>query len=277
MGERLKVVANEDLTLDAGLWEEANSANRHRIVHPPMPTMFEQVVSYLEHVADSEPDRNEGLSIGREAVAATAVCLRWGSYLAVLLDRSKPICAEVQDPDHSRIANTEMARINIETSAALAQWIDLMRCDYWRYQALVLASRHLPMPQQRVRRDREYVHLFALSRPEVASLLDLPNAGDLYEQATAHPTRTLANGLINACWRNGPVEDIHAGTCGTYPLLQRRATMREEQTLMRTTAERLAQGLYGFSLPEDNTDLRSWPDRVLPYAFAHQLLVVCQS
>ena len=138
---------------------------------------------------------------------------------------------------------------------------------------VVLASRHLPMPQKRVRRDREYVHLFALSRPEVASLLDLPQAGDLYEQATAHPTRTLANGLINACWRNGPVEDIHAGMWGTYPLLQRRATVREEQTLMRATAERLAQGLYGLSLPEDNTDLRSCPDRVLPYAFAHQLLV----
>lgn len=88
MGGQLRVVANEDLTLDAGLWEETDGATRQRIVHPPTPTMFEQVLSYLEHVADSQPDRYEGLSIGREAVAATAVCLRWGSYLAVLLDRS---------------------------------------------------------------------------------------------------------------------------------------------------------------------------------------------
>ena len=110
----------------------------------------------------------------------------WGSYLAVLLDRSKPVCADVQDPAHCRIADSEMARINIEASAALAQWIDLMRSNYWRYRALVLASRHLPMPQKRIRRDREYVHLFALSRPEVASLLDLPQAGDHYKQAAAH-------------------------------------------------------------------------------------------
>ena len=39
MGERLKVVANEDLTLDAGLWEETDGAPRQRIFHPPTPTM----------------------------------------------------------------------------------------------------------------------------------------------------------------------------------------------------------------------------------------------
>jgi len=39
MGERLKDVANEDLTLAAGLWEETDGAPRHRIFHPPAPTM----------------------------------------------------------------------------------------------------------------------------------------------------------------------------------------------------------------------------------------------
>jgi hypothetical protein len=62
----------------------------------------------------------------------------------------------------------------------------------------------------------------------------------------AYPTRTLANALINASWRNGPVESIHTGPWGTFPLLQRRVTVREEQPLMRTTASRLAQGLLAF-------------------------------
>jgi hypothetical protein len=226
----------------------------------------------VERVADSQPDQYEGLSIGREAVAATAVCLRWGSYLAVLLDRSKPVCAGVQDPDHSRIADSEMARINIEASAALEQWIELMRRDYWRYQALILASRRLPMPQKKVTRDPRFAALFVLSRPGVVSFMDLPSGGEAYDRVMAYPTRTLANALINASWRKGPAETVHAGLWGTFPLLERRVTVAEERTLMRTTASRLAQGLYGFS-PDDAGDLRPWAERVLPYASAHEILV----
>ena len=65
----------------------------------------------------------EANRIGREAIAATAVCLRraptWQCYL---LDHTKPPCADVRDPEKSRIFDDEMARINIEASAALAQW-----------------------------------------------------------------------------------------------------------------------------------------------------------
>lgn len=272
MANPLQVAVSDELTLDAGRWEEINGETRRRVIYPPTPTMFEQVMAYLERVADSQPDRYEGLSIGREAVAATAICLRWGSYLAVLLDHTKPVCDGVQDPDRSRISDSEMARINIEASAALEQWIELMRRDYSRYQALVLASRCLPMPQNKVTRDPGYVHLSVLSRPGIVSFMDLPSGGETYDRVMAYPTRTLANALINASWRNGPVETIHAGLWGTFPLLQCRITLAEERTLMRTTASRLAQGLYGFS-PDDTSDLRSWAERVLPYAFAHEILV----
>ena len=129
MANPLQVVVSDELTLDAGRWEEINGETRRRVIYPPTPTMFEQVMAYLERVADSQPDRYEGLSIGREAVAATAICLRWGSYLAVLLDHTKPVFDCVQDPDCSRITDSEMARINIEASAALEQWIELMRRD----------------------------------------------------------------------------------------------------------------------------------------------------
>ena len=56
---------------------------------PPEVALFEQVLAYLESLP--KPANYQGLSIGREAVAATAVCLRWGSYLAVLADRDKPL------------------------------------------------------------------------------------------------------------------------------------------------------------------------------------------
>lgn len=68
--------------------------------------------------------------VGLEGVAA-AVILRWGSYLAVLLDHDKPIWPEVHSPRTSRISDEEMARINIEASAALAEWIDLPDGPGW--------------------------------------------------------------------------------------------------------------------------------------------------
>ena len=60
--------------------------------------------------------------VGREGVAATVLVLRWGSYLAVLLDRDKPLWSAVRSQGISRISDEEVARINIEASAALAEW-----------------------------------------------------------------------------------------------------------------------------------------------------------
>jgi hypothetical protein len=59
------------------------------------------------------------------------VVLRWGSYVAVLADKAKPVWAEAHSPEVSRICDSEMARINIEASAALAEWrFELARSDY---------------------------------------------------------------------------------------------------------------------------------------------------
>jgi hypothetical protein len=48
-------------------------------------------------------------------VTAAALVLRWGSYLAVLLDRDKPAWSGPRGK-MSRISDGEMARINIEAS-----------------------------------------------------------------------------------------------------------------------------------------------------------------
>ena len=78
---------------------------------------------------------------GREGVAAAALTLRWGSYLAVLLDQDKPVWPQVTMPGViSRISDQEMALINIEASAGLAAWVDLYRAEPLGER--VLAARH---------------------------------------------------------------------------------------------------------------------------------------
>ncbi|MGH7730217.1 MAG: hypothetical protein ACRENJ_03105, partial [Candidatus Eiseniibacteriota bacterium] len=67
------------------------------------------------------PVRPSGSAAGREGVAAAAVVLRFGSHLAVLLDRDKPLRPAAQTKGASRISDAEMAHVNIEASAALAE------------------------------------------------------------------------------------------------------------------------------------------------------------
>jgi hypothetical protein len=93
-------------------------------------------------------------------------------------------------------------------------------------------------------------------------------------EAQAHPTRVFANALTNACWRNGPVEGIHAGRLTVLPLTQRRITKREERLLIRVTAERLVHGLLAaFELTQMEESERTWAERVLPYHLSPGLLI----
>ena len=116
----LLVRVNDELTLDAGWWEEGQDKDGdvQRYVHPPQKTMFEQIIEYLESLLPVQG--YPGLRLGEEAIAATAVCLRWGSYLAVLMDRDKPLWRQARQPALGRISDQEMARIMLHISNSVS-------------------------------------------------------------------------------------------------------------------------------------------------------------
>jgi len=99
----LRVRVNDELVLDAGTTEELSS---ELLVHPPKKTLFRQVLGYLRAKPDP-PSPPTGSTVENEGVAAAAVALRWGCYLAVLADRAKPVWAEARSPEASRISNSE--------------------------------------------------------------------------------------------------------------------------------------------------------------------------
>ena len=211
-----------------------------------------------------------GASVRREnSVIAGGIRSWWGHY------RRWP---KARRGGLSRIHDQEMARINIEVSAALEQWIDLMRHDPERYRRLVeLAMRHLPMTFWDTEITRDPDHLVTLAQPSMAARLMDAVAPHVLEKAQvevrAHPTRVLANAMTNFCWRGGPIEDIHAGQWSEYPSLQRRITPSEERMLMREAVGRLAQGIVAISeLLFEKSD-RSWSMRVLPYHLVPYWLV----
>ena len=141
---QLSVNVSDTLTLDAGWWEETMEETALgkplpcRLIHPPEPTMYDQVLRHLEMISYKAriPPESQ-LNFGEIALATIAVCLRWGTYFAVLADRTKPIWPQTGQEEISMIGDEEMARINIEASAALAQWIEQMRADDSHFRKMV--------------------------------------------------------------------------------------------------------------------------------------------
>ena len=143
-GGSLRVQVTEDLLVDGGNWELTEDQKGQPIarVVPPSIPMFRQVVDYLE----TKPTPAGGAAKREdEARAAVAVCLRCGTCFAVLSDPSRPDAPDIDDAEVSQIDDQEMARMNIEISAALAWWLTLRGEDERRYEDLVTrALAYLP-------------------------------------------------------------------------------------------------------------------------------------
>ena len=129
------------------------------------------------------------------------------------------------------ISDEEMARINIEASAALAQWIELMRADDSHFRKMVKVAQTLPMLQplldentnNKLYRTISFINS-PQSRQNFFAMLKEQYGDEWLEQKRAdimlNPARWLANGLINAYWRNkSGIEGIHAGEWEVRPLL----------------------------------------------------------
>ena len=274
--ELLRVRVNDELVLDAGTCEEVSGPHGPvRLVSPPETMLFHQVLAYLQAKPDPSMRSSDSM-VGLEGVAAAALVLRWGSYLSVLFDREKPLWPEVRSTATSRISDEEMVRINIEASAALAEWIDLHREDEGLFRQLVnRAVAYLPMP---TRTSEAKVTAFAaLADPEMATRLLQAISPEPLARARAdaahHPSRLFANALVNVAWRNGPVENIHAGSFQGYPLAQRRVTLAEEKELMKSASDGLALGMTVCQVLARERPRRSWPEQVLPYGLASMMLI----
>jgi len=281
----LTINVNDRCAIDAGYWQECIEEDQtpYRLVSPPQTTMYRQVLSYLEEtIRDEKVPPKSQLHFGEVAIATVAICIRWGSYFAVLANHDLPQWTAAFDPEVSCIGDGEMARINIEASAALASWIDLMQADQQHFRKLVKAAiQLLPFPIAQLDGSTYYNRFRALGAINSANgrrFLMEAFARDFGSEwlerekarVLVHPTRALANGILNEHWRNGSgIEDIHAGGIAPpRPLTQCRLTQAQETLLMQETAELFVPTLRAFSNVVSKPSEETWPGQALPYAIA---------
>lgn len=281
----LTLRVNDQCAIAAGYWQAHvdEDLEPYRLVSPPKATMYQQVLSYLAEATKNQkiPPKSH-LHFGEVALATVMVCIRWGSYFAVLVNHDQPQWAPAHDPETSCIGDSEMARINIEASAALAQWIDLMRLDPAQFRKMVKAALHLlpsivPTPDPATYYDRFRAFSSVNSANGRHYLMDVyarDFGGTWLEEEKArilvNPTRPMANGILNEHWRNGSeIENIHAGSIYTpRPLMQRRLTLEQEAVLMRETAELFVPTMRALYNVVTKPSQETWSEQALPYAVA---------
>src|SRR5690348_16483943 len=224
MANLLTVRVSEQVNLEAGTWEESVDQRQkpYRLITPPARTMYEQLLAYLIDAAEEQKIRPDPvLDFEEVALATVAVCIRCGSYFAVLNNPEQPLWAASKTA--SCIADSEMARLNIEMSAALTHWISLIDSDNNLFRTLVKAAlQFLPFPSVTIdpRASNSEFRLstfFNLQQEREGLMSNMKQVlGDDFVERKGqavlihpHSLRALANGLLLEFWRNGPIEDIH--------------------------------------------------------------------
>ena len=194
----------------------------------------------------------------------------WGSYFAVLVDSSRPFSPEAWDENTSQIADDEMARMNIEISAAIQWWLTLKCSDEQRYRKLVQrALTYLPIGRKTVTLSPEGDVLAECAISAMATAVQRAWSVEMLERdlriAGTHGVRVIANTMTLLSWRNGPVEKVHAGQRFGHRFNERRVLPRDEKAIIRQAQDVLYAALHAVEHMALDCAWPPLPERVLPF------------
>lgn len=280
---RLKIRVTDQLLLDAGTLEEISGPDnsKFRIITPAPQTMYQQVIDYLADATKQEKAPPQTAVDFQEVTYATlAVCLRWGSYFAVLAEKEVHDWTPLLQEEAPGIRDPEMARMNIEISSAFCQWLALIHTDNKQFRKLVKAALKFLPPLSQITFDKEsykkelWIRTFFNSKAGRAELMEsLQNKfGEDFilrkkEEITPHLMRTLANGVISETYRNGPIEGIHAGSYLPDLSVPSRISPFAENEVLATTAHRLLPTIHALYRIITKKTGETLEEKIIPYIF----------
>jgi len=250
------------LVLDLG---EHRAEAGAEVIEPPATPLYDQLIAWLDarQPAPAWKPRDVRRLSG---VATTLVCVRWSTWLARLCDAALPMWEHAGDAAVSGIDDREMARINIEASYAMERWIELLRTDRARWETLAAKALHyLPLAGRRVAPARTTPILVAL-HPEMPAVARqwVAEHPDRARPIGDKATRIFANAAMVLGYRNGPVEDVHAGGDEGVPFGVRRITPADEAAIMEFSGRELAVAVQLVETLVASG--AAWEEAMLPYS-----------
>jgi hypothetical protein len=261
--DRIRISVTDDLTLDAGSIEETGE---QFVIQPPDTPMIDQLFAYL----DQKPNCSSDIQIQHQGVGFTALCVRWGSYLATLMDVAADLHPAIsgfhkqQPAAYSFISDAEMKRMNIEISYNLYRVVQVFReqGNTRLWDLLNKAYTYLPMPHKRIPKNPEATKIIFASMATgayVVTQFERGEGGGMVKSGSNGDTRPairrvepedadrfLANALACNASRNTVVEDIHAGKAPTPPLKphEQRFTKSTQLAVMREVTANMGSVLF---------------------------------
>lgn len=254
---KITVKVSDDFYLDAGTIIEATDSIH---ILPPYIPLFSQLCDWLEE----RPLPTTGYTCWALGIGATALCIRWGTYLSVLMDETKPFDPQFTNRNTGIVTDGEMKRINIEASSNYAFLLERLDHNEIKIQDLLLrAYKWLPMPQKRVKCNRDAYKpiLWGLFSAAVSAQ---SNNTEQSASAVTHPYRALANTVIHSIYRMGPIESYHADWDMGSSLMYRRFTSKQIKPIMRSIAEQMS-GVVDISkkIKDPWLSLPPWPQSLV--------------
>ncbi len=237
---KLITSVSDSFSLDMGHVEEVNGVCR---ILPPDTMLFDQLLVWLK----GKPASHTMPGPVTMGVGMTALCLRWGTYLAFLMDENKPVDLDAKDGNINMISNDEMMRINIEASRNMERMLKMLHEDRDTAPSIIIRAYDLlPVMKSKLRINKGPIHPYYkdVLQSAVALSAAFPLDPEKSDYINNHTYRVFANFMIYNTYRNGPVEDVHAGTyIKSYSLNKRRFTAPQSKDMERFTAEGMANML----------------------------------
>ena len=281
--QKIETTLSDQITLVAETIEETSD---HYLVHPPTIPMIEQLIMHLDAMPQYEGD----FQIQHLSVAFTALCVRWGSYLATLMDPATELHPAIpgfhkeRPQEYGFINDSEMQRLNIEISYNVYRLVQVLREreSIGLTKLLWNAYKYLPMPHKHIPKNiRETKVIYAAV---LAGMHTTRNAvqteGSIIKHtggnrsskpqrqqiARADADRFLANALTCQSWRATIIEDIHAGQEPPQGLRphQQRFAHNSQLAVLREVAANFGSILFAMNmLFDEQYDFRGiapWPE-----------------
>jgi hypothetical protein len=260
----LRVRVNDELTLDCGVAERDSRGATGWTLVPPRRSQFEQLIDYLERKPDVPRGRRSVVEV--ETLAATALCLRWGTWFAVLADPSRLRWPLAGEDGVAHLSAEELDRVRVEATDAFEQWIEIYRAGRACSNAIRLAIRavaYLP-----AHADIGRLRLDAAARSDGLASTNATQLGPDERAAVEQaPSRALAHRLAAETCDAEPIANLAGGCVFPLPLDACRFPPEHAARLFTRVNARMKAAVWTCSWLAHESDLRRpWVERVLPFA-----------
>jgi hypothetical protein len=253
-----KVIVHACSGLDIGvaMYSEIKEADRTIYsIDPPEITTINQTLRWLKKKPSPTISHMTPATLG---IGMAALCVRWGTWLAFLLDGNKPVLLDAEEPDTSTISESELLRVYTEASFNLEQLLKIwFENEPMFWDILAKAYQHLPMPCDssginpkavedgiRVVRASPFIEMF---NPEGVMMFS--------EEVQKSSFRILSNMLIKVTVQESRIGEFAKGSNKSYSLKHRRLSPRQELMLFHDISARMA----GILVHRPVWQITSWP------------------